>query len=96
MVELFLDCLIGEAYKILTSYEADSGGDKYFSYLDSLSSEVMGSLRTFPDLGSSKHYIKAVNLINFLRGEPVSHFRCRRLTFEIISEIELAKAEIGG
>lgn len=96
MLDVFLNYLVGGAYKILTSYEADNGGDKYFSYLDSLSSDVMGAFRTFPELGSNKHYIKAANLINFLRGEPVAHYRCRRLTFEIISEIDLARAERGG
>ncbi len=96
MLDVFLDYLIDGAYKILTSYEADNGGDKYFSYLDSLSSDVMGAFRTFPELGSNKHYIKATNLINFLRGEQVGHYRCRRLTFEIISEVELAKVDCGG
>lgn len=96
MLDIFLDYLIGASYKILTSYESDNGGEKYFSYLESLSSDVMGAFKTFPVLQSNKHYIKVANLVNYLMDAKIAHFKCRRLTFEIIAEIELAKFDFGG
>lgn len=96
MLSIFLNCLVDESYKILTSYESDNGGEKYFAYLDSLSSDMMGAFKTFPELQKNRHYIKAVNLVNYLRDARVGHFKCRRLTFEIISEIELAEFDFGG
>lgn len=96
MLDVYLTYLVDEIYKVLTSYESDRGGDKYRAYLDSLSSDMVGALKTFAELQTNKHYIKATNILNYLTMHSVSHYQCRRLTFEMIAAIDLAKIDCGG
>lgn len=88
MVELFLSSLAPLVYRILTSYESCNGGDNYKAYLDSLSFEMVGAFRTFPELKENENYIRAVNILNFLLEHEVGHYRCRRATFEMKGLIE--------
>ena len=88
MVEFFLSSLIPHIYRILTSYESCDGGDNYKAYLDSLSFEMVGAFKTFPQLKEVADYIQAVNILNFLVDHNVGHYQCRRATFEMKALIE--------
>ena len=88
MVDLYLSSLAPLVYRILTSYESCNGGDNYKAYLDSLSFEMIGAFRTFPELKENEDYIHAVNILNFLLEHDVGHYQCRRATFEMKALIE--------
>lgn len=87
----FIKSLTGKIYKILPMKEDELQGKIVHlkDYINSLSIEVIGAIKTFPELSNEDNYISVVNIINFMNDNEFDYKICKREVFKMLNFLNL-------
>ena len=94
----FIKSLTGKIYKILPMKEDELKGKTVHlnEYINSLSIEIIGATKTFPELVNEDGYISIINIINFMNNNEFDFKICKREVFKMLNYLNYLESQIGG
>lgn len=90
MIEVYLNALVGEIYKILPLKEDEDSGKTVFlsEYLKSLSEDLSSATILYPVLCKNPYFCKVQLGVIWLLGNSYTQKECKVKVFKLISHVK--------